>query len=570
MKISDYIALKIKKLGFKNVPVFQGGAIMHIIDSIGNLKNLNYYCPYHEQSMAMGVDAYARVKGFGIGCVTSGPGATNLITGVCCAYYDSIPCLFFTGQVGQFHIKKNKFHRQKGFQETDVKRLFSSVTKFSYQVKDPYEIDYIIDKAIHIAKSGRPGPVVIDVPFNIQIADINIRKLKRYLPKNNEISKVKLKNLIDYLIENINIHKKTVFIAGGGVRLSKSEKKFLAFVKKLNIPFVTSWSAQDITQFDNPLYFGSIGRHGNQSANEVINHSDLVVTFGYRFTPKSINENFGKKNNVKIIAIDIDKIELNESIVKTDKKIVLDLKLLFNKLRKIKITKKDNRIWLQKCLNFKKHKFLNNLNDFSMTSKRYVNPYLFFHKLSSIVKPDTYIVTDAGANLCWCMTSFKVLKNQRVISAWGNSPMGYSIAAGIGLCYAENSKKKQIISSIGDGSFLINIQDLQFLKHHNEIKLKILVFDNQTLGNTKLGTYEAFNGRTHANDIEHGYYPPDIKKLTQSYGIKYFILQNNRNIEKKVKEFLSYDKTSILHIKVSKDYNVIDHSKKYLNSIYKF
>ena len=161
-------------------------------------------------------------------------GLKNLITGVCCAYYDSIPCLFFTGQVGQFHIKKNQFHRQKGFQETDVKRLFSPVTKFSYQVKDPYEIDYIIDKAIHIAKSGRPGPVVIDVPFNIQIAEINIKKLKRYLPNNKKLSKVKLKNLTDYLVENINRYKKIVFIAGGGIRLSKSEKKFLAFV---NLPY---------------------------------------------------------------------------------------------------------------------------------------------------------------------------------------------------------------------------------------------------------------------------------------------------------------------------------------------
>ena len=295
MKVSDYIALKIRNLGFKDVPVFQGGAIMHLIDSIGNLKSLNYYCPYHEQSMAMMVDAYARIKGFGIGCVTSGPGATNLITGVCCAFYDSIPCLFFTWQVGQFHIKKKQLHRQKGFQETDVKRLFSSITKFSYQIKNPYEVEYIIDKAIHIAKSGRPGPVVIDIPYNIQIADIDIKKIKKYFPKKEKISKIKLKDSINYILKNIKKYKKIVFIAGGGVRLSKSEKDFLLFVKKLHIPFVTSWSAQDITRFDNPLYFGSIGRHGNQSANEVINNSELVVTFGYRFTPKSINENFGKK-----------------------------------------------------------------------------------------------------------------------------------------------------------------------------------------------------------------------------------------------------------------------------------
>ena len=570
MKVSDYIALKIKKLGFKTVPVFQGGAIMHVIDSIGNLKNLNYYCPYHEQSMAMTVDAYARIKGLGVGFVTSGPGATNLITGVCCSYYDSIPCVFFTGQVGQFHIKKNIKHRQKGFQETDVTRLFSSITKFSYQIKNPYEIDYIIDKAIHIAKNGRPGPVVLDIPFNVQIADINKKKLKKFLPAKLINQKDNLDKIIKYLLNSIYKSKKPILIAGGGIRISKSEKNFLSLARKLNIPFVTSWSAQDITRYDNPLYFGSIGRHGNQSANEVINNSDLVISFGYRYAPKSINENFGKKNKIKIVAIDIDKTELNESIVKTHKKIHVDLKILLEKFKKYKIKKIENNFWLNKCTNFKKNKFLNNLNLKTTSKKKYINPYLFFNKLTYLVKSDAYIITDAGANLCWCMTSFRVLKNQRLISAWGNSPMGYSIAAGIGVCYAEQGKGKQIISSIGDGSFLINIQDLQFLKNHKEIKLKIIVFDNQTLGNTKQGTQETFNGRTHANDIMNGYYPPEIKKISRSYNIKYFSLVDNKNIKKQLKNFLNYNKTSILHVRVSEDYNVIDHSKKHLNSVYKF
>ena len=183
IKVSDFISNKILKAGIKNVPIFQGGAIFHIIDSIGRNKKLNYFCPFHEQSLAMSVDGYSRLKGFGVGCVTSGPGATNLITGVCCSYHDSAANLFFTGQVGQFHIKKNLNHRQKGFQETSVAKLFSSITKFSYQINNPNEIDYIIDKAIHIAKSGRPGPVVLDVPFNIQTAYVDPKRLKKYIPK---------------------------------------------------------------------------------------------------------------------------------------------------------------------------------------------------------------------------------------------------------------------------------------------------------------------------------------------------------------------------------------------------
>lgn len=295
IKVSDFIANKIAKLKIKNIPIFQGGAIFHVIDSIGRHKKLKYYCPYHEQSLAMSTDAYARLNGFGIGCVTSGPGATNLITGICCSYYDSIPGLYFTGQVGQFHIKKHSQHRQKGFQETDVAELFSSITKFSYQIKNPNEIDYAIDKAVYISKSGRPGPVVLDVPYNIQIAKINPSKLKRFtLP--SERKTPQKKNIIKLINSITKTKKKVIVIAGGGIRVSNNVENFLNFTKKTNIPFVTSWSSQDITKFDHKLYFGSIGRHGNQCANEIINSADIVLTLGFRFAPKAINENFGTKS----------------------------------------------------------------------------------------------------------------------------------------------------------------------------------------------------------------------------------------------------------------------------------
>lgn len=568
MKVSDFIALKIKNLGIKDVPVFQGGAIMHIIDSIGKLKGLNYYCPYHEQSMAMSVDCYSRLKSFGIGCVTSGPGATNLITGVCCSYYDSIPCLFITGQVGQFHIKKNKLHRQKGFQETDVKELFSSITKFSYQIKNAEEVDYILDKAIYIAKTGRPGPVIIDIPYNIQTSKINVKNLKKFTPKKIILNKEKINKDIRMLIKNIYNHKKVVFICGGGVPISKNNKNFLSLVKKIQVPFVTTWSSQDITPYDNKLYIGSIGRHGNQSANETINNADLIITFGFRFAPKAISENFRSNLKIKIISLDIDKIELAESIVKTDKKINLDLSYFFKLVKKIKLKKLDNKDWVDQCLKIKKIKFLNNLEDKNKDKKALVNPYLFFHKLSFMIKKDAVLITDAGANLSWCMMSFKITNKQRLISAWGNSPMGYSISGGIGAAYA--TKNKQIISCIGDGSFMINVQELQFLKHHKNINLNIIVFDNETLGNTKLGTEEAFNGRTHGNDKKHGYYPPDIKKIANSFSLKYFYLNKNKNINDVIKKFLKNNGNKILHVKISSEHNVIDHSKKELNSIYFF
>ena len=566
--VKDFLAKKIKNLGIRNVPVFQGGAIMHVIDSIGQLKGLKYHVPYHEQSMAMSVDAYARIKGIGVGCVTSGPGGTNLITGVCCSYYDSVPCLFITGQVGQFHIKKSSKMRQRGFQETDMVSLFSSITKFAYQVKSPNEIGYIFDKAIYLAKNGRPGPVLIDLPYNIQISKIDENKIKKFLPPKKILNDKKKKSnyqKIKSLLELIKNNQKIVFIAGGGIRISNTQKKFLNLVKKTNIPFVTSWSSQDITPYNNNLYFGSIGRHGHQSANDIIEKSNLVITFGFRFAPKAINENFKKNKKISIVSVDIDQKELSEALVKPDIKINLDLKEFFKYLKKIKIKKKENEQWLEYCKIQKKTKYVNNLK--SLTNG--INPYKFFNIFSGKIKSESIVITDAGANLCWCMESFNITKKQRLISAWGNSPMGYSIAAGIGARYAEQNSKKQIFSLIGDGSFMINVQDLQFLKHH-DLNLKIIVFDNQGLGNTKLGSEAVFKGRAHANNKKFGWFPPNIKDITRSFKIKYFNLNQNNEISKSIDQFIKYKTNAVLHVNVSPNVGVIDHSDKKLQSIFKF
>ena len=360
--------------------------------------------------------------------------------------------------------------------------------------------------------------------------------------------------------------KKIVIIAGGGIRVSKNISNFSKFIKKIGIPFVTSWSSQDITKYDEKLYFGSVGRHGNQCANEIISAAELVITLGFRFAPKAINENFGKNPKIKIVSIDIDQQELNDSIVKTDIKIHADLNDFFKIYKKVKINRYRNLNWIKYCVEKKKEKFTKNwiLKD---KKNNKVNPYYFFHKLSNLVKKDSIIFTDTGANLCWCMLSFRVKKNQRLISAWGNGPMGYSISAGIGARYAE--KNKQIISIIGDGSFMINVQDMQFLKHHKS-NLKIIVIDNQSLGNTRLGTKNVFNGRTFGNEKKNGYYPPDVKKISNAFSINYIKLEKDSEIEPTIKYFLRTKKTSLLHVKILADFDVIDHSQKLLQSCYKF
>jgi acetolactate synthase-1/2/3 large subunit len=550
ISVAEFIVKKIESWKVKDVPIFQGGAIMNVLSEIGKSKKIKYYCPYHEQALAMAVDAYSRLTGFGVGLVTSGPGATNLLTGVACSYYDSIPVMFFSGQVGQFHLTGNRKVRQRGFQETDVVSIFKPVTKFAYQLTKPEEINYILEKAYYLANSGRPGPVLIDLPFNIQKSMIN--------PSNLTSFKIKIKKNdnkktdIDKLQNLLNKSQKPLFICGGGVRISQQIQNFLKLVTKKNIPFVTTWPAQDITNSDNKLYFGSIGRHAHLSACNLSKNADLIITFGVRFSPKI--SNFFTKTT-KVISIDIDNNELTQGLINPYLKLNIDLKNFFSNLNLRKIRKFKNKNWEDECKKEKNSNFKNFIEYKNKVNKNYVNPYLFLESFSKEVPDKSILITDAGCNLTYFMQAFISKKNQRIISAWGNSPMGYSVAAGIGAKIAKKSKK--VISCIGDGSFLINLQELQFIKE-NKINLKIVVFDNKIFGNTFIGCNE-YKIKNVGNDRKGGYYPPDIKKISECFSIKYFYLKSNDNQKSTIKKFLDSTQSSILHINIHPNHPLIEH-----------
>lgn len=549
--VAELIRRKIELWKVRDVPIFQGGAIMNVLSEISKSKKIKYYCPNHEQVLAMGVDAYARIKGFGVGLVTSGPGATNLTTGIACSFYDSIPGIYFTGQVGQFHITGKRKVRQRGFQESDIVSLLKPITKFCYQLQTPEEADYILDKAYYMSKNGRPGPVVIDLPFNIQKSLIDLNKVKKFkLPsvKYNE------KYNIDKAMELLKKSKRPLIVGGGGLRISNRVKEFHKFIKNNSLPFITTWASQDITSSFNNLYFGSAGKHAHLSASNLAIKSDLILALGVRFSPKLIANGFGKK--AKIIAVDIDSGELDDGLIKPNLKINCDLKYFFSKIK----GKKTNveKSWLLECHKEKNSNFRNYTELPRSQKKNFVNPYDFTESLSKLVRSDAILLTDAGANLTFFMQSFQSSNNQRIISAWGNSPMGYSVAAGIGAKIA--SSKKQVISLIGDGSFLINLQVLQFIKF-NKIGLKIIIYDNKIFGNTKYGTAD-YKIRDIGNDRKGGYYPPEVQKIAKAFDIKYFSLKNNFREKDKIKKFLNHKGSSILHLNISPNHYLIEHSIK--------
>lgn len=379
MLVSKYIIEFFKSKGIKKFYVFQGGAIMNIIHQLGSDKSLKYLVPHHEQSLSMMVDTAARLSRYGVGMVTSGPGATNILTGVCSAYYDSIPCFFITGQVGQIHIKKNKNYRQLGFQETDVVSIFKSVTKYAAQIKNKNEVQEQLEKAYQLSLQGRPGPVLLDVPFNIQNQKIKVKKSIRTsfkkLSKKNKLNYTNIKNTINKLDKYIKDLNKILFIIGGGIKNSKVEKKLINFLNKKKLPFALTWTSFDICNKTDNQYLGCIGKNGHRSSNIASTEADLIIALGQRFAVKNIYGQFGK--NAKLVAIDIDKQEIKSNFAKIELGINIDLDTFYNKiLKKVKFQKQLK--WNNRVSFLKRNLFdINVVNNKSMNDNL-VNPFVFF------------------------------------------------------------------------------------------------------------------------------------------------------------------------------------------------
>jgi acetolactate synthase-1/2/3 large subunit len=540
--VSKYIVNFFIKKKIKNFFVYQGGNIMHLINEIGLNKKTKYIVPYHEQSLSMQVDTAARIDGYSVGMVTSGPGATNILTGVSSAYYDSTPCFFITGQVGQAHIKRSPKKRQFGFQETDVVNIFKSVTKYCKQIKKSSEIRYELEKAYYISKNKRPGPVLLDIPFNIQKEKINPKNLKKFTIPIKKKSNFKIKEIINLIKKS----KKPLFIFGGGIKKANLSKIFVKMSKKFNIPFVSTWMTQDIINYDNKLYLGSIGKNGHRSANFACEKADLIISFGQRFAVKNIFGNFGK--NAKIIAIDADQEEMKTPLARIDLKINSTLEDFIKSFNLINI-KKNDTIWSKEVKLIKKQLFIINLISKKINYKKFINPFIFFNQISRIINKDYIIHTDIGAHQTWFFQSFLQKRGQQIINHCGHGAMGHALCSSIAACFTKFKNKKNIVF-IGDGGLSMNIQELIYVKNHN-LNIKIVVLNNKSLGNTFLGTLATFN-KTFGNDNKTGYISPNIKTLSQGFEIKYFSLNKNSSTEDIFKKFLNHKKAAILDVSISK------------------
>lgn len=542
MKLSDYLAqfLVEQKIGH----VFQiiGGASVHMVHSLADNKHIKYICVEHEQAGAMAAEAYSRMtKNLGAAMATSGPGMTNLITGIACAYFDSTPVLYITGQVNTDESKEWRKVRQVGFQETDIVSMVKPITKFSVQIRDPARVREILEQAVYEAKSGRPGPVLIDIPMNIQRAEIDPAHLTGFTPPKetglDNASQISKK--VDRALKFLAQAKRPVLIAGGGVRYADQTKQFLVLANKLNIPVVSTWSGIDVISHDHPLYRGQIGVYGSRGANFTIQNSDFFLSFGTRLDTRITGgrpETFARA--AKKVVVDIDKSEIYKKRgLSPDIGIVADV-----------------RDVLPAFITKVKHQNRADISDWTALTKKWtgeypsvlpawrrrknlVDPYYFIETLSTSTDPDAVVFTDCGANLTWTIQAFRVRGRQRLISAMGNSPMGYSMAAAIGASIALG--KKPVIAIIGDGGFQINIQELQTIVHY-KIPLKIFVLNNNAYGIIMQFQDTWFGGNHQATIPKFGYSAPDLLHIADSYGIPSLRIKNHRELASKIRRVLAH------------------------------
>ena len=560
MTVAEYILKFLISKKVNNVFLITGGAISFVVDAFSRNKKIKYTCVAHEQAAAMMADAYSRVgKGFAATMVTSGPGAQNLITGIACSWFDSVPVIHITGQVNSFELSLNnkttKKVRQVGFQETDIVSIVKPITKFAHQLKNPNEIKYLLEKAFYLSNHGRPGPVLIDIPMDFQRIKINPKKVKSFRTPKNKFNRKTVNNI--YRIKDLlNKSKRPILILGGGIRMSKSINELEKFLKKIDLPIVTTWSGLDTIDYKNKNYVGCIGVYGSRAANFAVQNSDLVLNLGSRLDTRITGgkpETFARL--AKVVSIDVDKHELNKKrgldiYLKINEDLNKFLSIFNSKLKRFKFSAGNE--WKNICQQWKL-KYPTVQNSY-YNQKKHVNPYCFIERLSNKLNKKDIILTDDGGHLTWTIQAFKVKKGQRVFSAFGNSPMGYAFPAALGASIA--NKNKRIICIDGDGSIQLNIQELQTMVA-NHLPIKLFIINNDGYGIIKQFQELYLNKRYEASISSKGVTNPNFKKISNAYGINYSEITNNKQIDKVLNKVLNSKKSEFVNVIIDPNQKII-------------
>lgn len=522
MKASDYIVEYLASLGISDVFGYPGGMVIHLMDSFDKTtSNIHAHVNYHEQAAAFAACGYAQVSlKPGMAYATSGPGATNLITGICNAYFDSVPVLFITGQVNTNESKKGLLVRQKGFQETDIVAMVNEVTKYAAYVEKAEDLKYHLDQAVQRSQEGRPGPVLLDIPMNVQRTEIDPNLLKGYETQGEVVQSVDVEPILNLLDQS----KRPVILIGSGIKTSGSVQMFRDLAEKLGIPVVCSMLSFDVMPHDSSLNFNFIGAYGNRHSNFILAKSDLVISLGSRLDVRQIG---GKKEgfapNARLIRVEIDPGELTNKVKEDEIQILGNVKDVLRELSTHYDIQNDRfKDWLEVCDEIK----------INLENRDILEPNRYVDKISQSIPDSLVITTDVGQNQVWIAQSFANKYNQQVLFSGGHGAMGYSLPAAIGATYAS---KKPVISFSGDGGFQMNIQELQFIVRE-QLPVKIVILNNSSLGMIR-HFQEMYLDSNYTQTVPNkGYTTPDFGAIAKAYGLDYIKIEEVDQVNEKLFE----------------------------------
>jgi acetolactate synthase-1/2/3 large subunit len=516
---AEYISEFLRLRGSNKIFLITGGACAFMVDAVARNDGLSYVCFHHEQAAAMAADSLWRIdKTVGVTMVTSGPGATNLITGIACSFFDSIPTIHLTGQVNQREGRKflGANVRQAGFQETQIVDMVKPITKYAVEVTSGDELKAELTKAYNIAISGRMGPVLIDVPMDVQQEEVG--NVVDYLaPVKPAIDQSEKSSIVESLNEFFSGSERPVILFGAGIGLSGSEQCFEKWLRGKTIPFVSSWNGSRYFDHDLPNYYGSIGVYGNRGANFVLQNSDRLLVLGSRLDNRQTSGEVSSFAPLaKVCVVDIDKDELKKYKDKKYSTLNYDLGGVVDIFDQLDIPISND--WKKFCESMKLEYF-GICKSTSAEKYKSLSPYAVVKKINQLIKNNSIVVADDGANLCWVFQSFHRTQHN-LYTAGGNSPMGYAFPAAIGA--AIHKPEAQIIAFTGDGSMQINIQELQTMKNYN-LNIKLVILNNFGYGIIKQFQDSYFGSRYEASG--NGYSQPDFVAVSEAYGIACHVVE---------------------------------------------
>ena len=535
---SDLVLETLRDLGIDTIFGYPGGAVLPLYDAIYNFKGIRHILGRHEQGCLHEAEGYAKSTGkLGVAVVTSGPGATNAITGIADAMSDSVPLLVFTGQVARAGIGKD------AFQEADIVGITMPITKYNYQVRETADIPRIITEAVHIATTGRPGPVVIDLPKDVSALEtdfiyspeVNLPSYQPTLdPNDMQIKKI---------LKQLSKAKKPVLLAGGGISYAEAAAELNEFAERYQIPVVTSLLGQGTIATSHPLFLGMGGMHGSFAANIAMTEADFMISIGCRFDDRLTGNPKTFAKNAKVAHIDIDPAEIGK-IISADIPVVGDAKKALQMLLAEPTVHNNTEKWIDKVTKDK-----NRVRSYDK-KERVVQPQAVIERIGELTNGDAIVVTDVGQHQMWTAQYYPYQNERQLVTSGGLGTMGFGVPAAIGAKIA--NPEKEVVLFVGDGGFQMTNQELAILNIY-KVPIKVVMLNNHSLGMVRQWQESFYEGRTSESVFDT---LPDFQLMAQAYGIKNYKFDNPETIEKDLESILE-DVPMFIEVDISRKEQVL-------------